>query len=319
MAATDLSVCAVVVTYRARPEPVRELVRSVAVQVAHVVVVANESLTDRNAGAPAEPGESSLDRLATVLRQPVNIGLAAAQNLGIEWARAQGCSHVLLLDQDSTPAPDMVARLLDGLRELSARPGAVGAGPVGAVGPRFRDEREDRDAPFVRVGFPMSKKIWCTDGCRSVDCDFLIASGALIPLAVLASVGPMHDGLFIDNVDLEWSFRARSRGYSLHGICAATMAHQLGESRQRALFGRLEITTHPPVRLYFIMRNRLALYRLPHTPRVWIAQDVPRVLAKFLIFALLVGPRGTNVRYMLRGVLDGIRGRLGPSPSWMTR
>jgi rhamnosyltransferase len=62
------------------------------------------------------------------------------------------------------------------------------------------------------------------------------------------------------------------------------------------------------------MRNRLTLYRLPHTPRVWIAQDLPRVLAKFLIFAVLVAPRRRNVRYMLRGLVDGLRGRSGPCP-----
>jgi rhamnosyltransferase len=47
---------------------------------------------------------------------------------------------------------------------------------------------------------------------------------------------------------------------------------------------------------------------------VWIAQDLPRVLAKFLIFAVLVAPRRRNVRYMLRGLVDGLRGRSGPCP-----
>ena len=40
-----------------------------------------------------------------------NLGVAAAQNQGIEWAKQQGATHVLLLDQDSLPHPDMVARL----------------------------------------------------------------------------------------------------------------------------------------------------------------------------------------------------------------
>ena len=63
-----------------------------------------------------------------------------------------------------------------------------------------------------------------------------------------------------------------------------------------------------------MMRNRILLYRLPHTPRVWIAQDLPRVLVKLLLFGVLIGPRWRNLRCMLRGLLDGIRGRQGEGP-----
>jgi rhamnosyltransferase len=270
-------------------------VAAVAPQVSAIVAVDNT------------PGSSRTGELdgVLVLPQPANIGLAAAQNLGVSWARAHGHTHVLLLDQDSVPGPRMVDSLLAGLAELAAQHPA-------AVGPVFRDPREHRDAPFVRVGFPMSKKVWCSAEQAPVECDFLISSGALIPLAVLDDVGPMDDALFIDNVDLEWSFRARARGYRLFGVCTAAMEHRLGDARTPILGGRVGLVTHSPVRLYFIMRNRVTLYRLPHTPRVWIAQDVPRVLIKFVLFAVCVGPRRRNVRYMLRGLADGVRGRLGP-------
>jgi rhamnosyltransferase len=292
------AVCAVLVSYHPDTAAVRAAIAAVRPQVQELVVVDN-----------ASPGiEVALAGTgAVLLRQPANVGLARAQNIGIEWARAHGCSHVLVLDQDSVPGPGMVEGLLAAWRHLSRTT------RVGALGPRFRDPREPRDAPFVRVAFPMSRKLWCAAGTRYVRCDFLISSGALIPLAVLDDVGGMDDGLFIDNVDLEWSFRARFRGYALFGVCGATMEHRLGDERRPVLGGRQQVV-HGPVRLYFIMRNRLALYRRPHTPRVWIAQDLPRVLAKFLIFSLLVPPRGDNLRFMLRGLADGVRGRAGAGP-----
>jgi rhamnosyltransferase len=289
------SVCAVLVTYHPDETSLRSSITAVLAQVQAVVVVDN--------GSP----ELGLDDLeVTVLAQESNVGLATAQNLGIRWARAHGHTHVLILDQDSLPAPDMVPILRDGWRELSE------STRVAAVGPRFRDAREERDAPFVRVAFPMSEKIYCDGSAPYIRCDFLISSGVLIAMAVLDDVGDMDDGLFIDNVDLEWSFRARARGYELFGICAAQMAHSLGDDR-RALPGRLQVV-HGPTRLYYIMRNRVALYRRPHTPRVWTAQDIPRVFSKFLIFTILVGPRARNARYMLRGLADGVRGRTGPCP-----
>jgi rhamnosyltransferase len=304
-AGAGASVCAVLVTYHPDPAALGTAIAAVRPQVAALVVVDNAS--PQLAPADALDGDD-----VVLLAQPRNIGLAAAQNVGIGWARSHGHSHVLILDQDSVPADGMVASLLEAARELSA------SARVGAVGPRFHDPREDTDAPFVRVAFPLSHKLRCTPQTRYLQCDFLISSGALIPLAVLDDVGDMDAGLFIDNVDLEWSFRARARGYALFGVCAARMEHRLGDDR-RALPGGRHQVVHGPVRLYFIMRNRIALYRRRHTPRVWIAQDLPRVLAKFVVFSLLVGPRGPNVRYMLRGLADGLRGRSGPCPIGVPR
>ncbi len=289
------SVCAIIVTYRPRPGPLGELVQRVRPQVTEVVVVDN--------------GGADLETLAvTALAQPRNVGLAAAQNVGIDYARSHGHTHVLLLDQDSMPGTGMVDELLAAMLRLTA------AGyRVGAVGPRFHDEREARDAPFVRVGFPVSEKIWCGDEPQ-VESDFLIASGALLPLDVLGEVGEMAAGMFIDNVDLEWSFRARSLGYTLFGICSATMSHRLGDDRKPVLFGLRQVTTHSPVRLYYIMRNRVVLARLPHTPTVWSAQDLLRIPVKFFLFAVMIGPRRRNSRFMLRGLIDGLYRRQGPCP-----
>lgn len=298
------TVCAVIVAYRPEPATLRRLVEGMAVQVGAVVVIDNTGAGDWQAG------------LATLLASgrgalvcpSGNVGLGAAQNIGIDWARTRGYRHVLLLDQDSEPAPAMVATLLDALRRLSSM------GNVAAVGPRFHDPREQRDAPFVSIRFPFNRKSWCGPGTSQVACDFLISSGTLIPLAVLEQVGPMDASLFIDNVDLEWCFRAQSLGYALYGVCGATMHHRLGDDRRR-LPGGGQVVVHGPVRLYYMMRNRLRLYRMPHTPGVWIAQDLPRVLVKLFLFGVMIGPRRRHLRYMVRGLWDGVRNRKGAIPA----
>jgi rhamnosyltransferase len=301
------SVGAIIVTYQPDVAALLALVSAVLPQVNAVVVVDNAS----DGIWQQELLQSRPD--VAVLRQPCNVGLAAAQNAGIEWARAQGCSHLLLLDQDSEPGEGMVAALLKALNGLSL------ANKVGAVGPRFHDRREDRDAPFVQIGFPRNQKLWCESDQQTIVCDFLISSGALIPMVVIDYIGVMDAGLFIDNVDMEWSFRARALGYSLYGICAATMHHHLGDDRRSLPFGAGKIVVHGPSRLYYMMRNRLRLYAMPHTPGVWIAQDIPRVLVKLFLFAVLIGPRGRNLRFMLRGLWDGLLGRQGACPADLLR
>ncbi|GAA0238482.1 glycosyltransferase family 2 protein [Rhodanobacter caeni] len=303
--ATVSDVCGVVVSYRPEPEAIARLVDAVAPQVGAVVLVDNAS--------DGEWKQALARRLSAqggaLLSQAHNLGLAAAQNIGIAWAREHGYREVLLLDQDSEPGEGMVAALRGALRELSA------VGPVAAVGPRFHDAREHRDAPFVRISFPLNRKLWCDGSTPTIACDFLISSGMLVPLAVIDRVGAMDAALFIDNVDLEWSFRARAQGYALHGVCAATMHHRLGDARGALPFGLGQVVVHGPVRLYYMMRNRVRLYRIAHTPRAWIAQDVPRVAVKLFLFGVLIGPRRRNLRCMLRGLLDGMRGRQGEAPA----
>lgn len=301
------SVCAVIVTFHPEAVALLALIDAVTPQVGTVVVVDNAS-----DGIWQHTIEDEKPNLA-LLRQPCNVGLAVAQNAGIDWARARGSSHVLLLDQDSEPGEDMVSALLQAHGKLSA------TSRIGAVGPRFHDRREDRDAPFVRIGFPRSQKLWCENDSQVIACDFLISSGALIALDVLADVGPMDAGLFIDNVDLEWSFRARAKGYALYGVCSATMQHHLGDDRRALPLGVGSVVVHGPPRLYYMMRNRLRLYGMRHTPLVWTAQDVPRVLVKLLLFGVLIGPRWRNLRFMLRGLWDGLLGRQGACPAELTR
>jgi rhamnosyltransferase len=293
------------VSYHPDPAAIANLVETVAVQVGAVVLVDNGSDGDWQSELAASMRAAG----GELIRQPLNSGLAAAQNLGILRARARGYGYVLLLDQDSEPGPGMVTSLQKALMALSA------TSRVAAVGPRFHDPREQRDAPFIRVRFPFNRKMCCEYPTQTIACDFLISSGMLIPLEVLDHVGLMDAALFIDNVDMEWGFRAQSKGYALHGVCAATMHHRLGDARRGLPLGLGQVVVHGPVRLYYMMRNRLRLYCLPHTPRRWIAQDVPRVLLKLFLFSVFVGPRWRNLRCMLRGLFDGVRGRQGEAPA----
>lgn len=296
-------VCAVVVTHRPDPATLAEQLAALAPQVVGIVLVDNASpeprLRDLCAGLPG----------VTLLVLPVNRGLAHALNAGIERARTlAGATRVLLMDQDSVPAPDMVQRLDAVQAKLSAR------GKVAVVGPCFRDAREPADAPFVRIRFPFNRKLHCDGRCTEIRCDFLISSGCLVPLAVLDEVGGMDDALFIDNVDLDWCFRATAAGYALYGVCAAGLSHRLGDTRKRIAGLPRGIVVHSPRRLYYMMRNRVLLYRRAYTPGRWIAQDVPRLIVKLLLFALVVSPRRKNLHCMLAGLRAGIAGRTTPPP-----
>lgn len=295
--------CAVLVTWQPDLATLAESLGALASQVGRVVLVDNGTPDPGFRAFCAEHPE------VTLLALPENRGLAYALNAGIRYARGvPGVSHVLLMDQDSVPEPGMVGALKATLDRCG------GDARVAAVGPRFRDTREAADAPFVGIRFPFNRKLRCDGSCEEIRCDFLISSGCLIPLAVLDDVGGMDDGLFVDNVDLDWCFRASAAGYALYGVCAARLRHRLGDTRRHVPGLPRGIVVHPPRRLFYMMRNRVLLYRRAYTPRRWIAQDLPRLVVKLLLFSLLVAPRRVNLRCMLAGLRAGIAGRAEPPP-----
>jgi rhamnosyltransferase len=303
-AQTGGDVCAAIVAYHPQIELLDQVIAAVQHQVGRVMVFDN-----------ASPGET-LDRYFEALRQrgvevfrsDRNVGLGSAINHAARAARAAGFAQILLMDQDSIVDPGMVETLQRHLRELQAQ------GRVAAVGPQFRDQRTGEVAPFVRIAFPMNRKLFGGPG-QVVECDFLITSGTLLPLEVLDTVGGMDEGLFIDNVDVEWSARARYRGYALYGICDARMQHRIGDLVPiTGLLPSYKRVVHSPTRLYYMMRNRVLLYRRAEVPRRWAAQDFPRLLLKFFGTAVFLRPRREYLRAMLRGLRDGIAGRDGPMP-----
>src|SRR5450830_1343914 len=112
----DATVVAVVVTFAPDLDATSRLLQALAAQVAHVIVVDN--------GSPAETVTALREALSTTTGELIslaeNVGIAAAQNVGITRARAGGATHILLSDQDSLPAGDMVAQLLGGLARATA-------------------------------------------------------------------------------------------------------------------------------------------------------------------------------------------------------
>ncbi|MEE4376265.1 MAG: glycosyltransferase family 2 protein [Candidatus Competibacteraceae bacterium] len=300
-------IAAVIVSFNPDLSIMSQQLAALAPQIQRLIVVDNGS-------QPA-----LRERLATMVNdvggeyhmQADNPGLAAAQSLGIQRALAEDASHVLLLDQDSLPASGMVNKLLAVLDELTAQGEAVAA-----VGPRLISARDGRSTPFARFHFWGVEKIACADACVSIRTDFLIASGLLTPASVYRSVGLPEEGLFIDNVDLEWSFRAQSHGYRLYGVCDAILTHRLGEqSAYLPGLGSLgPIHIHGPTRQYYQTRNRLSLYGRSYCPWAWKWQDFPRAVFKLIYFSTMVPPRWRNARMMARGVLDALQGKTGRCP-----
>ena len=214
-------VVAVVVTYQPDVTLTAPLLHALADQCAAVLVVDNGSEPARGERLRAACEATG----AELIELGRNEGIARAQNIGIARALDDGAGAVLLSDQDSLPAPDMVERLLDGLDRATARSRAVAA-----VGPLSTDTRSATEQ-MVYVSRTWGPRRARPEESRDglVEAAFLIASGCLVTAAALRDVGPMNEAWFIDHVDLEWGLRARRAGYALYAVTEARLDHELGD------------------------------------------------------------------------------------------
>lgn len=294
-----MNVVAVIVSYQPQLEGFSALLDALVPQVNSVVVVDNGS--EDHFGDWLEKYQAhSIHGIFL----GSNTGVAAAQNVGIDWARRQGTDYVVLFDQDSLPAPDMVRCLIEAVQVKQA------AGcKVAAVGPRYLDERQDNPPPFIRVqGLKLLRQV-CDKSNSIVDVDYLISSGCLIPMSALDAVGVMREWLFIDYVDIEWGLRARHHGFQSYGVCSAHMQHSLGDHPIK-FFGK-NIPLHSPLRHYYHFRNAVFLYKEPWVPLNWKLVDGWRLCLKYVFYSLFAKPRMAHLRMMTLGVWHGLVRKIG--------
>ncbi len=294
-------IAAVVVTFNADIDRLRTLLEAASPQVEHIYVVDNgdgkavRTLVDVCAGT-------------TLLVMGRNLGIAAAQNAGARAAMKAGAEFILLLDQDSVPAPDMAIILWNAFRQLSEK-----GHQMAAVGPRA-PSRED-PGTFVIFSWFRYRKVVAQAGESCIFCDMLIASGVLISVQAFCNIGPMDEALFIDKVDTEWCIRAASRGYKLAGVPAAVLSHSLGESSLRVWWGGWKhVATHRPFRYYYIVRNSALLTRRHYVGWRWRTADFKQTVQILVFFGIFSPVRWQILHMVVRGFWAGLQGRGGPMP-----
>ena len=287
---------AIVVTFNPELNVLSNQLTLVSQQIEQIWIIDNNSHQ-----SPKDLIEKlKLNANTTLIQLPDNLGLASAQNMGINNARLAGATHVLILDQDSIPAPNMVDKLINAILEQEL-PAAVGA--------RYFDERQNNPPPFIRINGLQLNRCVCTSDSSVVKVDYLISSGCLIPMEVLDKVGGMRDDFFIDYIDIEWGLRARSMGYQSYGVCSASMQHSLGEYPIKFL-GK-NIPLHSPLRHYYHFRNAVLLYKESWVSWNWKLVDGWRLCLKYIFYSLFAKPRNQHFYMMSLGIYHGIIGKSG--------
>jgi rhamnosyltransferase len=228
-----------------------------------------------------------------------NVGIAAAQNIGIAKSIELGAQYIVLSDQDSIYPENYIVSMLPVFDDF---PSAC------AVVPKFVDTNKKGQDGFISINSFFFRRFFPIAGRHQVL--QAIASGKILKASTLGAIGLMNEELFIDWVDIEWCWRARSSGFQIIGNADVVIHHQLGDCAKNLVFR--EVNLRSPIRHYYITRN--AFYLALHCECLDVGHRINLFIKSFrYIFAypILSKPRLLHLNAVLKGFLHGTTGKLG--------
>jgi GT2 family glycosyltransferase len=203
--------------------------------------------------------DGSPDQLAdqfpevNLIRNAQNLGFPGGNNVGIRMALERGADYLLLLNNDTVVAPDLLSQLV--------RVAEIDSG-IGIVNPKiFFYEPADR--------------LWCAGGIYRQYCGSAVMRGVhqqdrgkydrveeisfatgcafLIKTEVVRRIGLLDEVFFLGYEDLDWCVRASHAGFRLYYAPSAVVWHKDSYDTKKNL-GK-------PIKDFYSTRNKILFAR----------------------------------------------------------
>ena len=238
-----------------------------------------------------------------IARQRRNLGYSGGNNIGIAWALEASADYVLLLNNDTVVAVDIIERLV----EIAER--HVDAG---FVTPRILVHGTDRiywdggtiDWATGDVAHDSSSLVSVREGVR--ESAWSNGCAPLIRAKTIREIGLMDDELFLYYEDLDWSARATKAGWrhlvALDAICGHKVSRSSGG-------------TTTPLAQYYYARNRyrvLARHASGYASFGGALRYARRIVVDYRTNRADVPMR----QAILQGALDLVRRKWGERQRW---
>lgn len=166
----------------------------------------------------------------TLLELPSNVGFAAANNVGIRHVLAHSCDYMLLLNNDTVVSPELLTPLLQVFHMDST---------AGVVSPKIRYCDPPDRLWYAGGEFRDPRLIGYMVGLGEVDTgqydrtrvvDYAVGCCMLIRRAVFEQIGYLDERFFFYNEDVDFSYRATRRGFSVWYQPDSVILHKVSHS-----------------------------------------------------------------------------------------
>lgn len=286
------NICCIVVSYYPDHQIIDRL-RRISPQVDKIILIDNASPEEYQSIISQCASESNTE----LVRNPSNVGLAAAINQGARLAIEKGCDWLLTMDQDTIAGDEMVDGLIGAYNSCDFKDS------VPAVGCNYTDR-------FLGKLF---LEEW-PEGREYVEQTTVITAGSLINAKTFQNLGGLREEFFIDHLDDEYCLRARKNGYRIIMTTRSLMEQAPGAPQWHYLMGKKLIAQHMAAfRRYYSTRNHIVLIReYRKIEPEWVRWSIDTRIKEIALVLLFEEQKIRKLFNVARGLIDGLRGRLGP-------
>jgi GT2 family glycosyltransferase len=249
-----------------------------------------------------------------VLRNPSNQGWAGGNNAGIRYALSRGADQVLLLNNDTTVAPNLVSRL------VKAATRHIGFGIIGPV-INFLEEPDvvrtdgcifnaaNQPGFFQRQAVPLQR----VDPPAMTEVDIVNGCCMMVAAEVFRRIGLMDPRYFLVHEEADFCLRAHRAGFRCGVIGEALVWHKGSSSFQRT--GQRLQRYYDARNLYLLLRKHLVHHR---GGRGFWASRWEYLKYVYYRFAIeRENGQDNSADAVLEGLWDALAGRFGPfAPGW---
>ena len=246
---------------------------------------------------------------ATLIENGANLGFCRGNNMGFRHVLEKGFDYVLLLNSDTKVLPGLLTELVD-VMQSDPRIGIAGAKNILMENPDYTWGKYGQVTwgPMLVTTIGRFAKD-TREGLPPKDVDWVICNGCMVSREALLKVGGFDENFWQCNEDVDWSYRARAAGYRVVYVDRAAILHKGGTS---GAIGHKWVFSYG----YFIGRNAFtfawkygnAFQKIKLFLLLWVG-----VLGRVTFFTLDNAKNAIlGQRFFIRGIIDGLRGKLSP-------
>jgi len=196
----------------------------------------------------------------TVIENKKNIGLAAAQNLGIQLGLKKKYDFFLFLDDDSMIDDNYILSLKASFENYKI---SYPKEKIGIFASNFYDVNLKRETNFgVLDGKSYQTKTFWQSNEEYLKVSFVVSSGTFIPAETFLELGLFRTDFFIDHIDTDYCLRVLKAGLSIIVTRKPCLSHTVGSRREYKILGMsFKPTFNSAQRKYYVARNGVKLVK----------------------------------------------------------
>lgn len=253
--------------------------------------------------------------LVHIIENKANLGFAAGNNVGIEYAVSEGANYVLLLNNDTIVDSQLLREFINA-SEKHPEAGILGAQiyiykypqKIWYAGVKWLPEQ----AKFIHLG---SGKIDAEGDWQEIrETEYICGCALLIKTEVIRKIGVLDPRYFLMWEETDWCYRARQAGYRCLVVPDSKVWHKISAS-----FSGGDKAPHYQ---YFWWRNRFLWIEksisFPTSLRLYwvILKEIRRQVHRYLNPSTTQQER-LRIKAAWQGINDYIFRRFGDCPDWV--